>query len=159
MIIKQFRLYPDCHWVYFDVIIHHNRKSLMAATGEEGTVVGLCKGWLTGHVPSGRIKPKIGEIHLFAKRTGIGITSHEICHAVHRYFSIRNDLKIGYGLTLHKTDGGRYASHKEESFCWVLGEMVRQFCVNFHRKRGQEQILKQTTIRPIKASMRCAAFQ
>jgi hypothetical protein len=146
MIIKQFRLYPDCHWVYFDVIIHHNRKSLMAATGEEGTVVGLCKGWLTCHVPSGRIKPKIGEIHLFAKLTGISSTSHDNLQSAWSPVCLDPKGSQGYRVmrwTLHKTVGGRYAMlTRKNPSVGFWARWCDSSVSNFHRKRGQEQILK-----------------
>lgn len=161
MILRKFRLYPDCHWVYFQVVIYDTHEAMNKATGQPENVRGLCKGWLIGHVPSGKIKPKIGEIHLYSKQPGIGVSSHEICHAVHRYFWVRKELGLGYGKVGHRRDPA-LASHKEEAFCWVLGEMIRQFCIAFHeRKIDRRPTLKRLkqTFNPIEKTMLCRSFQ
>lgn len=157
MIIKRFKLYPDCHWVYYEVFIHDTREAMRKANPGNDDADGLCRGWLTGHVPSGKIRPKLGEIHLFDKKPGFGISTHEICHAVFRYFGVRRDFKLDWGMIGYSSKGGM-ASHREEAFCWVMGNMARQFVINFHQKT-QFRPGPQNSFSPIKRTMRCATFQ
>jgi hypothetical protein len=156
MIVKQFRLYPDSHWLFFDVIIHHTRAAMYKFLPQcaPHNFDGICRSWVTILEKGDRngrhfiSQPKIGEIHLFMKRTGVGITCHEICHAVHHYFWIRRRCNAGCVLVDYRQSWNN-ASAREEAFCWVQGEMFRQFCVSFHAKR-KVRLLKQRTIRPVR---------
>jgi hypothetical protein len=154
MIWKTFKLYPDLHWLYFDVIIHTDRKSFIKATKDKDAI-GLCRSWSTIYVdPKSRAvwhhisKPKIGEIHLFKGRCTVGISSHEICHAVHHYFWIRENSNAGKVMVDYR-GAARLASAREESFCWVMGEMYRQFCVNFHAGKTCRKE-RQKTLHPVR---------
>lgn len=154
MIIKQFKIYPDEHWAYYEVFIHHNKQAMQKAAGQPEGVLGLCRTWTVIQVqPKGftrkdYLKPSLGEVHLFAARTGVGIASHELCHAAFGYFATRKKLGIGIGLRYYKKQP-HMCSAEEEAFCWVIGNMIRQFSINFYGKR-QYKPFKQTTIRPIR---------
>lgn len=156
MIERRFKLYPDCHWVYFEVFIHSSQRAMNLHTQNPKNVAGLCKGWLTMLIPKKgskepeRIKAKIGEIHLSRQKCTVGISTHEICHAVHRYLWVRRQLKLGYGMSHYRpARGDNLADHREESFCWVMGNMYRQFCIHFHQRVRKWKPDLDSTISPI----------
>lgn len=156
MIIKQFKIYPDEHWAYYEVFIHHNKRAMQKAADQPKGVLGCCKSWTIIHVqPKGSrkkdyLKPSLGAIHVTDGWTGrwLGIFSHELCHAAFGYFATRKELGIGIGLRGYKQEAG-LCNAEEEAFCWILGNMMRQFCLNFHGKR-QYKPGRQTRMRPIR---------
>lgn len=157
MIWKTFRLYPDLHWLYVDVIIHHNKKAMYKALPQckPHTFDGICRSWVTifDRVDAGSKRffisqPKVGEIHLHRGRCTVGISSHEICHAVHHYFWLRRRSNAGQVLRDYNPRWND-CSTREEAFCWVMGEMYRQFCVNYHSGTTAKKV-KQRTILPVR---------
>lgn len=68
--------------------------------------------------PKRKISPKLGEIHLYRGRTGVGLISHEVLHCIFDYA-----MKAGKGReTLDISDN----NDDLENLCGLQGELVRK---------------------------------
>lgn len=77
-------------------------------------VVGLCQRFHLQRA-DGSKDPHVATVRLAPPYLGIGVISHELCHAVVWIREIDNQFK-DTPLTCEN----------DEEFCWILGELVRQ---------------------------------
>lgn len=122
---RRFRVYPDNGVVYYEVRIFRNRKQFINATGDK-EAIGLCRSFTNFKISkdgSEQILPRLGVLYFFDYETGIALISHECCHATLRYFHWRKENKhpVKY----------ESAQHKEEVFCRVLSNLVKQVVKNY----------------------------
>jgi hypothetical protein len=127
---RDFNLFPDGGFLFIRVRVHKNKRVMRYALRHRhpGRCEAVCCGgdayvkkdghyWFSG---------KFAEVHLHSDYFGIGVISHELCHATHEYFRSLRHHRLGHVIS-RKVDP-RMASQQEEAFCWVLGNLVRQFC-------------------------------
>lgn len=154
--MRTFRIYPDNHFVYFEVIIHGTLPALRKAYGgKKCGALGYCRPTLTIYFPpkGSRMSPHftgcIGEVHLCKKHLTMGIIAHEICHATFAYFGLRKQCKLGHGYR-GKTDKGN-VDEKEEAWCWINGNLNRAFwrALECFKNGTRETVFRQDVIWPI----------
>ena len=68
--------------------------------------------------PKRKVKPKLGEIHLYRGRTGVGLIAHEVLHCVFDYA-----MKAGKGRKMLDISDN---NDDLENLCDIQGEIVRK---------------------------------
>jgi hypothetical protein len=138
MILKQFKIYPDNHWVWIEVFIHHSQKAMVKFVDDPALkdFHGLSRGGYTVKIHkngSESLTGQIGELHFHRGAMGAGTVSHESTHATFRYFQHR----LRFKLKPMSKKSGRDVSSWEENFCWVLGNIANQIYRHYWGKRKQ----------------------
>lgn len=129
-----FRLYPEGSFLYCEVNIWPNKKTMQAHTKLPGHNYEACCGGREAYrIPA---KGRMRRTGLFAEanfnrhRIGVEITSHELTHAAFA-FAERRKLKLedAVGKSFHEGGSLVVMEHEgpEERFCYALGQMCRQF--------------------------------
>lgn len=143
----RFKLYHDNGETFCRVYIWPSVRDMIAflekihCQGERGAyadTAAIHRGFEIIHTdPRGgnRWTHEIGEVHFPSRWCRAGIMAHELAHAAHHYMRLRR--KYGLDASGPTRRGIRIpkhaeASEREEMFCWVLGNLVRQFCLCYY---------------------------
>lgn len=107
---------------YVEVFLWSSREELHKKTREKGDDTdygGLYKPESYIIYPRFKVKPKLGEIHLYRGRTGVGLISHEVLHCIIDYAQKVTVKGIG---TIDISDN----NDDLERLCFIQGELVRK---------------------------------
>lgn len=124
-----FRLYPEGSFLYCEVNIWPNKKTMQTYTRLRGKYEACCGGRLSYMIPA-RGKGRMRRTGLFAEanfnrnRLGIEIMSHELTHAAFAFADCRklnlNDA-LDKSFHEHGAQGLMDRDSAEERFAYVLG--------------------------------------
>lgn len=132
----QFRVYPDGRFLYAEVNIWPNKKSMYESGSIPKNYEARCGGRELYVIPpkgKGRTRKAglFAELHFHKRSLGIEVVSHEFTHAAFCWAERRQlnlneaiqgkEWKIGGDKETLDQDG------VEERFCYVLGRMCNQF--------------------------------
>lgn len=129
-----FRLYPEGSFLYCEVNIWPNKKSMLDHTRLGGTKYEACCGGRVAYeIRDDGLTRKTGlfaEANFNRHRIGTEIISHELTHACFA-FAERRKLDLAQTVDKFYKEGGQFESldidGPEERFCYALGVMCRQF--------------------------------
>lgn len=133
--LRQFDIHPDGGWIHFSVFIWKTKTDMHAALSPqqpnyEAISLGGHNYKLIGN--RWRFTGRIGQLHFYNDSVRTGIITHECCHAAHSYFRFRKRM---CPIVLPKQADRSKCSEREEAFCWIMGNLVREFTLCLHHKR------------------------
>jgi len=129
-----FRVYPEGSYLYCTVNIWPNKKAMLDHTRLPGRSYDACCGARETHevLPNGRTRRTglFAEANFNRHKLGVGLTAHEFTHAAF-VFARRRKLTLTEAANKQFRKGRNRTilagDSPEETFCYALGEMCRQF--------------------------------
>ena len=131
--LRRFYLYPDGGWIHFRVFIWKTQHDMWLALPDKGANFAAISCGGERYVKRKKrwqFRGEIGQLHFYHDSARTGIITHECCHAAHTYFRFRK----WFAPIVVKDDspyrpGRKWVTNREEVFCWVMGNLVREFIV------------------------------
>lgn len=143
--VRTFYIHPDGGWIHLRVFIWKTKNDMYVALPDKGPYVFAaisCGGDRYVEVKrNGRTRyqfcGEIGQLHFHEDQVRTGIITHECCHGAHTYFRYRKRFDPIVILDSTRNYGRRSVKDTEEAFCWVMGNMVREFFCRLDKRRGK----------------------
>lgn len=138
--LRRFYLYPDGGWIHFRVFIWKTQHDMFLALPDKGTnyeaiscggerYVEVKKRW--------QFCGEIGQLHFHYDSARMGIITHECCHAAHAYFRFRRWFDPVIVSDERHNSSRKWVTDREEAFCWIIGNLVREFIFRWQKMRGK----------------------
>lgn len=140
--LRTFYLYPDGGWIHFRVFVWKTKHDMYLAIPNQRTYnfeaisvggdryVQVGKRW--------QFCGEIGQLHFYEDTVRTGIITHECCHAAYAYFRFRRWFQpVVYKDRTMPGSRRESVTQREECFCWIMGNLVREFIFRYHRMRGE----------------------
>lgn len=133
--LRRFDIFPDGGWIHFRCYIWKTKNDMYQALPAPHNFAAIsCGGEIYKEIKNRLVfSGCIGELHFFDKQCRTSIITHELCHACHRYFRFRRWFQP---LVFKKQTNRRWVNEKEEMFCWIIANLVREFMVRLHKQSG-----------------------
>lgn len=136
-----FRVYPDNGFLYFTVTIFRSVKQMHAQdnVSVNKNYCAICLGGYKIRLKRNLrvcVTGSMGQIWIPESRYRIGIITHECAHAAFRYLDRRFKQWKLTPKTRFSKNGRGNCSDRDEVYCWVLGNLVRQIVLNYNDHRS-----------------------
>lgn len=137
--LRHFYLHPDGDWIHFRVFIWKTKDDMFASTRcKEKNFEAIHQGGERYVKHKGRwtFCGELGQLHFYEDSARCGIIVHECCHAAHAYFRFRSWFQPVVVKDPKRNKSRASVSDREEAFCWIMGNLFREFQFRWQRCLG-----------------------
>lgn len=136
--MKHFKVFPDGGAAYFEVHIWPNRR-VMRRESKIEDIEACCRTYRVVNISKdGKFTtlPALGAVHFYGK-PGVGIITHELTHAASGYMRWRRAKRVKNHLPSYANKEMGRVTQYEEIFCWVIGNLMAQFCWSWYGRKSK----------------------